>query len=246
MKLMIKTLGLIVLLLGCQSDDIAETESNILSEVIANNTFEVGAVIACAASDQNNPNQVNVYFYPEPNASNYRLYETSSVTVDPNDFSNYTRVAIESTDFFNGFLRQYTRLLDVEKWIIVTFRQDGELKLSNPIRSKQLSKPSVFNQDITINQDTVLMPLFSWQTNPVGDNAIYFQIVSDISNNVFSATYTLDGNFQYYNTSNVVLNVTEGIPPSLVSGETYHFTLMDVSEDNWVNVITLNKNFTLQ
>lgn len=90
------------------------------------------------------------------------------------------------------------------------------------------------------------MPLFSWENDLVGDNAIYFQIVSDINDTVLSATYTFESNFQYYNTSNVVLNVTEGIPPDFMVNEAYNFTLMDVSEDNWVNVLTLNESFIVE
>lgn len=244
MKLL-KTLGLALLLLGCQSNDTTEAPS-VLSQVLENFNFETGAVIACASSDEVNANQVNIYFYPEANAINFTLYETDSAEVNPNDFSNYTRAGIQSFGIFNDFLRQYSRAATQEKWYVVTFQLEGELKVSNPIRSKQVSKPSVFNQEIFINQDTALMPQFSWQDNSVGENAIYFQIVSDLEQNVFSATYTFESNFQYYNTSNVVLNVTEGIPPQLLSGSSYSFALMDVSEDNWVNTITLNLNFTVE
>ncbi|MCC1483137.1 hypothetical protein [Winogradskyella immobilis] len=246
MKL-VKALSILFLLVSCGSDDTPEPiESNILSEVIEGSAFEVGAVIACAASDVNTVSQVNVYFYPENNATNFKLYETVSVDVNPNDFSNYTLVDIIDTSFFNGFLRQYSRVIDTEKWLIVTYNLGEDIKISNPIRSKQFSKASVFNQTITINQNTSTMPLFSWENDLVGDNAIYFQIVSDINDTVLSATYTFESNFQYYNTSNVVLNVTEGIPPDFMVNEAYNFTLMDVSEDNWVNVLTLNESFIVE
>ena len=52
-----------------------------------------------------------------------------------------------------------------------------------------------------------------------------------------SGTYTFDTHFQYYNLDNVVLNITEGTPPNLTKGVQYKFTVMDVSEDNWVNTI---------
>ncbi|GGI56663.1 hypothetical protein [Winogradskyella haliclonae] len=245
MKLL-KTLSLVLILVGCQSENQPENNSSVLSEVLENSSFEVGAVIACGASDANNSAQANIYFYPEQNAENFTLYETRLTDVDPNNFSNYTKVEIESEPFFNGFLRQYSRILDAEKWVIVTFNLENEIKVSNPIRTKQISKPSIFNQDITVNQSEALMPQFLWAANEFGDNAIYFQIISDIQQNVFSATYTFESNFQYYNTSNVVLNITEGIPPNLQSEETYSFSLMDVSEDNWVNAISLNANFTIE
>ena len=187
MKL-VKALSILFLLVSCRSDDTQEPiESNILSEVIEGSAFEVGAVIACAASDVNTVSQVNVYFYPENNATNFKLYETVSVDVNPNDFSNYTLVDIIDTSFFNGFLRQYSRVIDTEKWLVVTYNLGEDIKISNPIRSKQFSKASVFNQTITINQNTSTMPLFSWENDLVGDNAIYFQIVSDINDTVLSA-----------------------------------------------------------
>ena len=122
---------------------------------------------------------------------------------------------------------------------------DNEIKISNPIRTKHITKPSVWNDEITVDQTTPLMPVFNWEANAVGDNAIYFQIVSSIDNKLISGTYTLENRFQFYNTSNVVLNITEGIP-QLANATNYNFTLMDVSIDNWVNLITLNKSFTTQ
>jgi hypothetical protein len=245
MKLL-KFVCLILLITGCQSDEPPIITSNILSDVLNNSSFEVGAVIACASSDIDTADQANIYFYPQDNASNFRLYQTESLTVNPNDFSNYT--IVEDLDFpiFNGFLRQFSRILVEDKWYIVTFNIGNEIKVSNPIRTKLFSKPTVFSQDIFINQESPQMPIFSWETNIGDDNAIYFHIVSDLQNNVFSATYTTERNFQYYNTSNVVLNVTEGNPPDLVLGLNYNFSLMAVSEDNWVNALTLNMNFIVE
>ena len=47
-----------------------------------------------------------------------------------------------------------------------------------------------------------------------------------------------DFNWQFYDLSNVVLNVHDVTPtPSLQPNETYKFVLMGVSEDNWVNLM---------
>lgn len=242
----LKTLSLIILLVGCQSDDVPPINTSVLSEVLENTSFELGAVIACASGDAETSNQINIYFYPENNAVNFKLYDTQSVDVDPNDFSNYTIVDELDFPIFNGFLRQFSRVLDQDRWYIVTYDFGNELKVSNPIHGKVFSKPTVFNQNIFINQDTLQMPLFTWDNEANDNNAIYFHIVSNLNNTVFSATYTTERNFQYYNTSNVVLNVTEGVPPNLISGVDYNFSLMAVSEDNWVNTLTLNKNFTVE
>jgi hypothetical protein len=66
-------------------------------------------------------------------------------------------------------------------------------------------------------------------------DAIYFQVVSDDSDDLLSGTYTFETQFKYYDLDNVVLNVTRETPPDLIPDQTYGFTLMGVSENNWVN-----------
>jgi hypothetical protein len=225
---------------SCDNDE--DRMDTILSSYVLNNIFETGAVIACAASDET-ANSVLTFFYPEPGSLNTRLYQTKAINVDENNYSNYTEVLIDSEPIFNGYLRRFTQESTSEKWIIVTFELNGEIKISNPIRSKQITKPTLWNDDVTINLAQPLMPIFSWQNNLVGDNAIYFQIVSDADDNLLSGTYTYENQFQYYKLDNVVLNVTRGNAQNLESRSAYNFTLMDVSLDNWVNVVTLNKSF---
>ena len=211
-------------------DDVVQT----LATYIEVEAFEIGAVIACAASDKDS-GDILTFYYPEKGASDIRYYETSGNQVDANAFSNYTRVSLNNAPFFNGYLGKFTQRDSKEKWIIITFELDGEIKISNPIRSKQISKPTVWNNEVAINQSQSRMPDFMWQDNPVGDNAIYFQVLSDDNDNLLSGTYTYENRFQYYDTSNVVLNVTTESPPVLIKNENYNFTLMDVSLDNWVN-----------
>ena len=90
------------------------------------------------------------------------------------------------------------------------------------------------------------MPLFSWRDNFVSDNAIYFQVLTTQQGDLLSGTYTNQNKFQYYKLDNVVLNITKQEPPVLQRGTAYLFTLMDVSRDNWVNVVTFNKRFTVE
>ena len=219
-------------LLSCSedNDDVLQT----LATYTQGRVFEMGAVIACAASDKDT-GEVLAFYYLESQASDIRFYETNNAQVDEKDFTNYTRNSIREEPFFNGYLGKFTQSADHEKWIIITFELDGEIKMSNPIRLKQISKPTVWNDDVTINQSQSGMPNFMWEDNPFGDNAIYFQVVSDESDNLLSGTYTYENQFQYYNTNNVVLNVTNKTPPNLVLSENYNFTVMDVSLDNWVN-----------
>lgn len=215
-----------------------------LKSYLITNNFEMGGVIACSASDMETA-AILTFYYPEPKAVNARLYETASIDVNPLDFSNYTQVFLESEAIFNGYLRRFSQESSVEKWIVVTFELENEIKVSNPIRSKQFSKPTLWQDLVSINQSQAGMPIFTWPDNLVGDNAIYFQIVSNDNNDLLSGTYTKENQFQYYKLDNVTLNITQQNPPSLQNGITYKFTLMDVSTDNWVNAVTLNKGFTI-
>lgn len=222
------------------SDDVVET----LAGYLENSIVDKGAVIACSASDENS-GAILTFFYPEEGASNIRFYETKTDNIDSSIFSNYTRVYLNSEPFFNGYLRKFTQASVNEKWIIVTLELDGEIKISNPIRTKQVSKPTFWHEEVSVNQSQLGMPSFMWEDNLVGDNAIYFQVISDENSNLLSGTYTYENQFQYYNTSNVILNITTQTPPSLVISKNYNFTLMDVSLDNWVNSV-IQKSFTVE
>jgi len=220
-------------LVSCEKD----SDENILQTLalyVEGENVELGAVIACATSNQTT-NDIITFYYPETGASNIRLYQTDTLGVDESDFSNYNQAVFNSDLVFNGHLEKFVQSSDIERWVIVTFELNNEIKISNPIRTKQITKPTVWNDDVTIDQSQSRMPSFSWTDNPLGDNAIYFQVISDAQNNLLSGTYTYENKFQYYNTSNVVLNVTTQTPPALIIANEYNFTLMDVSEDNWVN-----------
>ncbi|MGH1384820.1 hypothetical protein [Kordia sp.] len=232
---------LFLAILSCQSDDTLDAVNIVnttkLSDMIANRTIETGAVIACAASDVSNSNNVQVFYYLEEGATNVRFFETNTTNVDKDDYTTYNELVINSTALFEGFIYQFTRTFAQDQWVIITFELNGEVKLSNPIRTKNTTKPTVWTDEVAINQETSKMPKFTWEHNANGDNAIYFQIVSTVDNGLLSGTYTYENEFQYYDTSNVVLNITPENPSGLTIDSSYKFTLMDVSEDNWVNTV---------
>jgi hypothetical protein len=227
-------------ILSCSQDKDDDTQS--LATYIQGKTTKKGAVIACAAS-HNVTGNILTFYYPEEGATYVRFFETISTDLDENNFSNYHPVSLNSEPVFNGHLGVFEQDASHEKWIVVTFELNNEIKISNPIRSKQITKPTLWNDDVSINQSQLGMPFFNWMDNPVGDNAIYFQVLSDAQNNLLSGTYTYENEFQFYKTDNVVLNVTTQPVPDLISQDIYNFTLMDVSEDNWVNWV-IQKSFT--
>ena len=230
----------LIILVSCSDNDDLNDVS--LSAYLINFEIETGAVIACAASKGN---AVFIFFYPENGAENIKCYETSSSAVDAHDYKNYNRISLNKEQVFNGYLEKFILNSSVEKWVIVTFELDGEIKISNPIRIKHLTKPTVWNDHVIIDQSEHAMPIFSWIHNIEEDNVIYFEVISDVEDNLLSGTYTYQNNFQYYNLENVVLNITSQSPPELIVNNSYNFTLMDVSEDNWVNLV-IQKPFIIQ
>jgi len=244
--LIMRYIIIIVVILGCYScknDDTPIFSENSLAALVAQYDIEIDNVIACASGSKTDENTIIAYAYPRPGASNLQYFETFSTDDDKNDYRNYTKVSIEATDFFNGYLKKFTRINTGEKWVIITFFEDNKLHLSNPIRLKHLSKPTEFSETVTV--DTMLdgMPVFGWDDGVFNDNKIYFQVISDVENNFISGTYTFEKQFQYYKLDNVVLNITQGTPPVLNSSNQFNFTLMGVSEDNWVNLF-IEKKFT--
>ena len=116
---------------------------------------------------------------------------------------------------------------------------------SNPIRLKHQTKPTEWSTSVMVDFTQTTSPKLSWQDGIYKENAIYFQVISDLNNTLLSGTYTYDTWFQYYVLDNVVLNVTREKPPILEIGTDYYFTMMGVSLDNWVNLVLL-KQFKTQ
>lgn len=227
---------LAILLLSCSSNDTITplTETN-LEAFLVNREFVLDNVIACAASNED-PSVTSVFVYPREGVTNINYYQTGSLDFDKNDFSAYTLGEGDLIDVFNGFLLKYEISPEQEQWVIVTFEEDGVVHISNPIRLKQISKPTEYlPQNVTVASNTT-MPIFEWEDGVFDDTVIYFQAVTTANNDLLSGTYTFDKRFQYYNLDNVVLNITEEEPPNLEIGLDYGFTLLAVSEDNWVNL----------
>lgn len=202
-------------------------------------------LIACAAGGQvgflENPDfPVSVFYYPIPGASEYKYFETDDLNANPDDFSAYKEKILEDRPVFNGYLRRFLNTpSDSEAWGRVVYFTPDSIHISNAIRLKELTKPSEFApQNVQIDLSTPTEPLFSWEDGRTAENAIYFQVVSSEAGDLISGTYTFEKNFRFYDLSNVVLNIRDVTPaPTLTPGSTYNFTLMGVSEDNWVNLI---------
>lgn len=225
-----------LILVSCSTDQVNNEELT-LDNTLASKEVVLDNVIACAALNENN-DLISVFLFPRPGVTNIQYFETENSTVDKNDFTNYTSLDFPLIDVFNGFLKKFEVASSEEKWVIVSFDEEGKTHLSNPIRLKQKTKPTEYlPQNVSVDASSN-MPVFSWIDGRFDDTKIYFEVLTDSDNNFLSGTYTFEKTFQYYKLNNVVLNITKGTPPTLMQNETYNFSMLAVSEDNWVNLFT--------
>lgn len=207
-----------------------------------NRYLDKSSVIACAASDKKNTQDVNVFFYPRTETDDFKYFETENTTIDPLDYTQYQESILEMDNVFNGYLKKFNKMNTVEKWVIISFMENGRLQLSDPIRLKHNTKPTRYSTSVIVDTSVKLSPVFTWTDEGIKDNVIYFEVISDSLQNLLSGTYTYEKKFQYYNTDNVILNITRETPPDLQFNTDYNFTMMGVSQDNWVNLV-IEKEF---
>ncbi|MFY0606379.1 MAG: hypothetical protein JXR10_06680 [Cyclobacteriaceae bacterium] len=249
-----KTLWLLVvigvLLLSCADDSKENVPSanSLAALILSNPSLEIDELIACAAGNNNNDFgtvdfPTSVFFYPVKGSSDFRYYEATDLA-DSLNFDKYYQFFPDQSPVFNGYLRRFHReVFSGERMCIVTYVTEQKLHISDPIRIKTNTKSTEVNAELgTIVSGTE--PYFEWKDGFIDENVIYFQVVSSLDGDFISGTYTYEKHFTFYDVSNVVLNVTDpSTNPKLQPDSTYRFTMMGVSEDNWVNLL-IEKEFT--
>lgn len=243
-------ISVVVLLTMCMGACAGEEESPLPADSLAALVQELGlpvqrdSLIACAASGQDGFLQeasgqpVSVIYLPVPGSGETWYFEADGAIADKSDLSQYQRRTLETKPLLNGFLGKFAHPGGpAETTGVVATVSRGKLYLSNEIAIKSADQPTDFNPgDLSINKADRLMPGFAWQESTRGQDAIYFHVMSDSQNNLISGTYSLERSFQFYDLSNVVLNINDTDPaPALQPGEVYTFSVMAVSLDNWVN-----------
>jgi len=237
---------------SCKKKDERKLDENILSEYLEINCdLERGDIVACAGGREggligtaNEP--TDVFFYPVEGATEFRYYEADNLS-DSLDFSKYVAKSLDDEPMFNGYLWKFNNtIFSGERMGIVTYKTPSKIHICTPIRLKTNVKPTETNPDLGSVTENGITPSFSWSDGMIEENVIYFQIISDLDNNFISGTYTVETNWTFYDLSNVVFNVTDPESnPMLEQNQTYKFTMMGVSEDNWVNLI-IEKEFETQ
>lgn len=229
---------IVVFCISCSVDNDITIPRNLQEYIDTFNSKDLGNVIACAANADGNTSLTYVFYYPKEGATDICYFEADSLSIpNENNFESYKKISLTNEDVFGGKLQRFSRSGSDENWSIVTFILDGRLHISNPIRLKNSTVPTTWKSEVDINQTQSLQPIFTWSDFGITENDIYFQVISDEDVIFISGTYTNDNYFQYYDTSNVVLNINIEPPADLVLDSTYNFTLMGVSKDNWVNLM---------
>lgn len=239
---------------SCKKDDFSQLPNTLQVDIEEqSNLTPFNELVACAAGGQegfmdDEDFPLSMFFYPELNASNFKYYETENGDDDPNNLNLFLEKDASHEPLFNGFLRRFF-LPKPEKdvWARVSFVANDTLWYCKPVRLKYFEKPTQYAPELCqVDLTNSVEPVFNWQEGIADDNFIYFQVISDENNDALSGTYTNDLSFQYYYLDNVVFNVTRsGQVKPLQIGATYNFTLMGVSNDNWVNLI-IDKKFEVQ
>ncbi len=242
---------LVLSLLSCGDDDVLTQNTNLEQYLEMNADRSPADLIACAGGKENGLFNIaleptSVFFYPIAGASDFRYFETTNVA-DSLDFSKYIEKELVAEPIFNGYLWKFNNLdFEGERMGVVTYITPGNLHTCTPIRLKTNVKPTEVNPSLAMVDVNGINPIFQWEDGLIDDTVIYFQIISDSEGNLISGTYTYERKFTFYELDNVVLNITDPKANTVLEPNTeYGFTLMAVSEDNWVNLFS-EFNFTTE
>ncbi len=227
-------------------------DETILAEYIdLNDSSELADLVACAGGrmegllgDASKP--TDVFFYPINEATDFRYFEAENLA-DSLDYSKYKFKDLEDEPIFNGYLWKFNNTVFTDERLgIVTYKTPGFLHVCKFIRLKTTVKPTERNSTLGQVIENGTTPTFIWEDGEIKENIIYFQVISDTNGNLISGTYTTEKEFTFYDVSNVVFNITDPTTlPILEENTEYNFTLMGVSEDNWVNLL-IEKSFITQ
>lgn len=241
---------IVVLFVAHSCTDKRDLDERILSDYIElNSERELADLVACSGGRSvgllgNASEPTDVFFYPIEGATDFRYFEAENIA-DSMNFSQYIEKKLDDEPVFNGYLWKFNNIpFEGEKMGVVSYKTNGKLHVCTPIRHKTNIKPTEVDNDLGEVLENGIAPSFEWEDGAIKENVIYFQVISDEEGNFISGTYTIEKNFTFYDLSNVVFNITDPtITPVLEPNKTYNFTLMGVSEDNWVNLF-IEKEFT--
>lgn len=241
-------LSILLLAFSCKKEP--ALQENILADYLElNKSLESADLVACAGGKADGlfgagTEPTAVFFYPIEGATDFRYFEAENVA-DSLDFSKYIAKELPSEPIFNGYLWKFNNVsFSGERMGVVTYKTPGRIHACAPVRQKTYVKPTEINTSLASVIENGVNPSFTWEDGLIDESVIYFQVISDVEGNFISGTYTIEKQFTFYDLSNVVFNITDTTAvPTLEPNQDYKFTMMAVSEDNWVNLF-IEKEFS--
>ena len=235
-------LSLFLFFLSCEKESTLD-ENNLADYLALNRSLDRADLVACAGGKEDgllstSLGPTDVFFYPIKGATDFRYFEADNVA-DSSDFSKYYAKPLSNEPVFNGYLWKFNNEpFSEDRMGVVTYKTPGKIHVCTPIRQKTYTKPTEVNADLAEILENGTSPTFRWTDGLIKENVIYFQVISDREGNLISGTYTIEKEFTFYDLENVVFNITDTSSiPTLEPGQDYKFTMMGVSEDNWVNLL---------
>ncbi len=196
-----------------------------------------------AANNKTDSDKVDAYCYLELDADVVHYFETDSIDDDPLDNSKYILKNFEATrvskdnraTYAQGFIKFSRPAANHEAWAVISYKAEGKVFRSAPIKLKSLTQPTEYSDAITIDATNTLQPIFSWSAGIHTDTNSYLELMKNDNLEITSATTTTDLLYQYNNNTNVVKNITP-TSPKLTSKKTYFFSAVGIGSDHWVNL----------
>lgn len=235
MRIIAIVLGLFVIASCNKKPEQSELEAFIAENQGRSEDF----LIACAAGNMDSfmgssERPISVFYYNVNDASSAMLY-VKSEEGGKDDYCHYSRAEEVPESMFNGRMGRFAISNAYNgKWVIVVYHTGETYNVSDPIFLRADTHPTIDITSKIVAQGTSTQPEFNWLSDFVKGNIIYFSLISDSNDTFVSGVYTTEKYWNFYDLSNVVLNVTPTMNPTLSSQESYTYTNMGVGEDNWV------------
>ncbi|WP_111682239.1 hypothetical protein [Winogradskyella tangerina] len=220
-----------------ESVPIVFQNNTFLPEDLENNLYQTDAIFTFAGNDLANSDHTNIYAVIEEGASDIKFYETDTPNINEQDLYRYLLMEIQPTLISDAKIKTFRHTFLRDEWIIMTYKIEDKIKLSSPIRINNLFRQTDYIEDIVIDQGMSGSANFEWSVQSAENNAFFFEIMKDQNDAVLSLTFTNDSHFQYFDLTNVTLNLSQNVPPNLVQDENYEFTVLDIGLDNWINTV---------
>ena len=250
-------LTILLSLVACsktQVDDPIVKINNLQEYLELNASLETKEIFAFGVSvnTYGNPNKdfennSTIHFYNNKPFYNHNptlevvsCYETESVNVDKNDFSQYKRKDLMYRN--GGFFSYIDRPSDnsTEVWAIVTYKDNGVLYMSKPIKIQPKNKPLHFFNNpngVSVNFSNKFLPEFSWEDGVYSDSETFSQEISDLTGTLLTSTVTNDKNLKYKNSSNLMYNFSKEVGwGTLKLNKEYAIYVYGTDKDNWATM----------